>query len=594
MLRIRSQLALLTVGLVGAASIGALFFSTRVFVLDKQAYVRDLHSVTAPAIAQTLSGTLDHLVDQLSAFDDVILSLKESQKSGILVQNAFSRLASRYGVTELNVLDEKDQSVILSIASDDKHMEFKAGPQQAAECKAGRRLYRPLPKNSLFAMGVWIRSRFYWIWLKPEAFQEELSRVAAFSPMVVDLQGQLIFGSGQSQSSTGSLGNQPWLKPLLAKAAQQTLLAEEVTFDSGDLERDVLAVLAALPNTSGALLVLTTEGAQVSEMAMQGVLAVLPFLAVTLFASIGIAWFLAIRLARPIEELTSATAKIASGEWGVRLGVGGTQEVRALIDAFVKMGQELRQREAALNRAHDDLRRSEQLALLGKFSAGIAHEIKNPLSSILGYCQLLQKRLKENEDPNVQKFLGFAMDETRRASRIITDLLTFSRQKPPILAETRLEEVVAYAFELLQPQAQQSRVKLIVEQSLSPLPVRLDRDQYFQVILNLVTNAFQALEGKPEGEPREVKLTTEIQGDQAILRIRDNGTGITPENMAKLFQPFFSTKGVGKGTGLGLSLCLGIIQQHQGKIEAKSELNQYTEFKISLPLIAPGAAPRTG
>ncbi|MFC2157591.1 PAS domain S-box protein [Acidobacteriota bacterium] len=241
--------------------------------------------------------------------------------------------------------------------------------------------------------------------------------------------------------------------------------------------------------------------------------------------------------------------------------------------------------------AEVELIRSEKLASLGQLAASVAHEVNNPLAGILVYISLL---LKKHADNNIQTEatetqLLKMKKELERTTRIIKNLLDFSRQSDPNIRPIEINSVVEAALLLVEHQINLENVKL--ENRLDPqLPrVLADFDKIQQVLINIILNAIQAM---PEGGDltittsvvKGVKIESSIK-DTVSIAIEDTGVGIPKENLERLFTPFFTTKVKGKGVGLGLPVVHGIIEQHKGKIDVVSELDVGTTFTIYLEVI---------
>jgi two-component system, NtrC family, sensor kinase len=220
---------------------------------------------------------------------------------------------------------------------------------------------------------------------------------------------------------------------------------------------------------------------------------------------------------------------------------------------------------------------TEKLTALGRMAAGIAHEINNPMGGILVYSTMLLDQVPE-QGP-VREGLEIIVHETLRCKRIIQELLDFSRERPPLKKMADLNLVMGKALSILENEFRLRRIEL--EKDLIPdLPqVFLDTNQIQQVFMNILINA---LEATPERGKIKVSTRLGPGGETIRADIIDNGSGIFSENLAKIFEPFFSTKE--KGTGLGLSVSFGIIQNHQGHIDVSSLPGSGTRFSILLPV----------
>jgi len=244
---------------------------------------------------------------------------------------------------------------------------------------------------------------------------------------------------------------------------------------------------------------------------------------------------------------------------------------RTLEDKVTKKTKELRD-------TRDQLIQSEKLSSLGRMAAGVAHEINNPLSSILINAHLLaeetvkEKRLKDNID--------LIIEETSRCSAIVKDLLHFSRQTEPVKVPGDINRVVEKVILLLKNQFLLQNIN--ITKNLAPaLPkVIIDESKIEQVFTNVMMNALDAL---PEEGELSIESRFAANPDRVEVMFRDNGCGIPEKEIGKIFDPFFTTKGT-KGTGLGLSVSYGIIRQHGGKIDVRSEEGKGTTIIISFQL----------
>jgi PAS domain S-box-containing protein len=249
---------------------------------------------------------------------------------------------------------------------------------------------------------------------------------------------------------------------------------------------------------------------------------------------------------------------------------------------------ERKQAEEALRRAYEDLQRaqqnlvqSEKLAALGRFAAGIAHEVKNPLSIVLGGIEYLQSHVgKENEDNATS--LRMMKDAVGRADTIVRDLLKFARpsglNREPVALDALVNETVA----LLKYGGSLKHVQAQTEFTHGATCVEVDKNQIQQVLLNVMMNAVDAM---PQGGRLVVR--TALTGDRALaaIEVADTGEGIAPENLERLFEPFFTTKRERKGTGLGLSIAKTIVEGHGGTVTVSSVLGKGTTVTVTLPAV---------
>jgi signal transduction histidine kinase len=263
------------------------------------------------------------------------------------------------------------------------------------------------------------------------------------------------------------------------------------------------------------------------------------------------------------------------------------QEVQLLTSIGQQLGiilenaqlyQEAHQR---LKESQQQLIRAEKLTSLGQLAASIAHEVNNPLSGVLMYTQLLTKKLKGGgiDSETALDYLSKMESELVRSTKLIRNLLNFARQSTPKLQQVNLNTVVNRTIDLTAHSAEMQHVRIIKELGPSLPDLTADSDQLQQVFTNLILNAIQAM---PRGG--SLTLRTSINDDQARAEVEDTGCGISPENMGKLFTPFFTTKPEIKGVGLGLAVTYGIIQRHKGRIEVRSKVGEGTTFTVYLPL----------
>jgi two-component system, NtrC family, sensor kinase len=232
---------------------------------------------------------------------------------------------------------------------------------------------------------------------------------------------------------------------------------------------------------------------------------------------------------------------------------------------------------------------NDKMASIGQLVSGVAHELNNPLTSIAGLAELLLERPAHLELP--REHLRVIHDQAERAGRIVRNLLTFARKGVPEQSAVDLNDVVARTSLLIVYELQLHGIELTSELSPAPVIVLGDRYELQQVLLNLVTNAVQAVAGLEPEKPRGITLSTIGSNGEAVLRVRDTGPGV-PQHLAPyLFTPFFTTKGPGEGTGLGLSLSYGLVKAHGGALTYEAPPNGGAEFRVTLPLYEMSAAP---
>ncbi len=307
--------------------------------------------------------------------------------------------------------------------------------------------------------------------------------------------------------------------------------------------------------------------------------------------------FLTRTIARPLDALAVAMDRVRRNDLEVRLDVGRRRdEVGRMVEVFNAMVAELRQsrrelrayqenlermvaeRTQQLERAQARLVQSEKLAALGELVAGVAHELNNPLTSVLGYAQLLEAGELEGED--ARRALGIILQEADRARRIVQNLLTFARQRAhergPVDVNAAIEQTVA----LRRYELERAGITFVLDLAADLPAIEGDLFQLQQVFLNLINNAAQAM----AGSGGRIEIRTARAGDRVRIEVADTGPGIPPEHLHRIFDPFFTTKEVGQGTGLGLSISYAIIRDHGGEISAENRPEGGARFIIELPV----------
>ena len=308
----------------------------------------------------------------------------------------------------------------------------------------------------------------------------------------------------------------------------------------------------------------------------------------------------------PLKRLREGTQHLAEGELGYQIPVESADELGSLAAAFNSMSSQLQsaqreitswthtlehrveQKTGELQKNQQQMLQVERMVAIGKMSAVVAHEINNPLAGILTYARLLKKWISrgiKNEEQQKEAIdsLDLIASESKRCGELLHNLLSFSRTSPMNLSLFDLNTVVTRTIRLAEHKAEISGIMLTVDLDQNLPPLQCDAAQIEQVALALVINAIDAM---PHGGNLWVSTRTLAGGDQIELQVRDDGVGIPPEILPRIFDPFTTTKEVGKGVGLGLAVSKGIVERHGGQIEVSSELGVGTTFRIILPLRA--------
>jgi signal transduction histidine kinase len=325
----------------------------------------------------------------------------------------------------------------------------------------------------------------------------------------------------------------------------------------------------------------------------------LAVLAVVLAAAL----LLARGVTRRLSEVEAAARALGAGDLSARVPAGGGDELARVAGAFNGMAAELQASRARLERWNEELHReveartrelreaqarlveAQKLAAVGQLGAGVAHEINNPLTGILGNAQLLLER--PGQDPALRESLEAIERMARRCREVTRKLLRFGEPRSgPGLADVELRQVVEDGLGLVEEQVRQAG--LVLETDLAqPSPVvRGDQAQLAQVVYNLVGNARTACLGKPGAR---IQVSTRRAGPLAEIEVRDEGKGIAPEHLPRLFEPFFTTKELWSNVGLGLSEAWRVVTEHGGTVVVQSRPGEGSTFTVRLP-VAPGRA----
>jgi two-component system NtrC family sensor kinase len=256
------------------------------------------------------------------------------------------------------------------------------------------------------------------------------------------------------------------------------------------------------------------------------------------------------------------------------------KEERKLIEAIARemaLIVERRHAEEDKERLHEQLRHADRLATIGQLAAGVAHELNEPLGSILGFAQLANRypEIPNHVRQDVEKIIAASL----HAREIVKKLLIFARESPPQKSRVNLNAVIEEALYFLESRCAKSGIEMTKMLASDPPEITADQSQLYQVLINLVVNSVQAM---PNGGHLTIRTTCHDTG--VTLIVEDTGLGIDEETQKKIFDPFFTTKDIDEGTGLGLSVIHGIITSHGGTIDVESHVGRGTKFIIHLPV----------
>jgi signal transduction histidine kinase len=292
---------------------------------------------------------------------------------------------------------------------------------------------------------------------------------------------------------------------------------------------------------------------------------------------------LASTIQRPMIELQEQMERVGEGDLTASVSFAErNDEIGDLGRNFNRMVQLLRESGEEIERLHrTQMSRAEHFATLGELATGLAHEIRNPLAGIAGVIEIVGRDLPATSP--AKAVVKDVRQEVTQINRILTDLLETARPRVPEMRSSDLNTTVEHAVMLARQQVLSKPIKIEFTAAKNLPEVEHDSDQIHQVLLNLLLNAEQAIEG-----PGLVRVAVFEQNGTAVVTVSDTGRGIPTEHLPNIFRPFFTTKG--NGTGLGLSLARRIVEAHHGQIEVKSSSGKGTTFSVVLPIRQPISA----
>lgn len=339
-------------------------------------------------------------------------------------------------------------------------------------------------------------------------------------------------------------------------------------------------------------------------------------LAFILLVALSVGYLLKKLIYVPLQDLESGAKRISAGNLGDLIPVRSDDEFGRVAGTFNGMNAALNESHRAMQelvenleakveeRTHEllaaraEVAQGEKLASIGVLSAGIAHELNNPLTGVLTFTSLMRKKVKDGTEDADD--LDLVIRETKRCAAIIRRLLDFAREKVPVNGFFSVNQVIEDTVRFVERPASMHQIEISTDLDATLPQVWGDADLIKQVLMNLLINAQQAVdkEGRIIVETRSIKSSAGPGDDGASvasveISVRDNGCGIQQANLQRIFDPFFTSKEVGKGTGLGLSVSYGIVKAHGGKISVESTVGEGTVFRVQLPVISPFIDPET-
>jgi two-component system NtrC family sensor kinase len=301
--------------------------------------------------------------------------------------------------------------------------------------------------------------------------------------------------------------------------------------------------------------------------------------------AIWLGYFLEKKIMDPVHRLIKASQKVSEGNLAFEIDPISRDEIGVLQKTFKNMIESLKERDRRRREESENrLLRSEKQASVGRLAAGVAHEINNPLTGVLTFTRILLRRKDISDD--ARGHLEKIAESTVRVKKIVQGLLDFSRQTTLDKEPTDINKLARTTIEQMENQALIRGVNLTFNPGENLPSITLDRGQFQGVILNIVLNALDATErGGSITVSTGISVSASDTGKRGIeISVSDTGCGIPPENLDKIFDPFYTTKEVGQGTGLGLPVSYGIVQRHGGTIRVQSEVGRGSTFIIWIPI----------
>jgi two-component system, NtrC family, sensor kinase len=322
--------------------------------------------------------------------------------------------------------------------------------------------------------------------------------------------------------------------------------------------------------------------AKYADMRRKALFILISIIVAGMALAVGLGYLLANKIMNPVHQLIKASQEVSEGSLTPEIGpLSKDEEMRVLQNTFKDMVASMVRRRAE---AENRLIQSEKQASVGRLAAGVAHEINNPLTGVLTYTHMLLRR-KDIED-DIRSDLQTIAESTERVRKIVKGLLDFSRQIELDQEPTDVNRFIRSVISAMDNQALVKGVNITFNPGENLPMLTLDRSQFQSVLINLIINAFDAMEqGGTIIISTGISVSASDTDQKGVeITVADTGCGIQHEDLDKLFDPFFTTKEVGKGTGLGLSVSYGIVQRHGGTIRVQSAIDHGSTFTIWIPV----------
>jgi two-component system, NtrC family, sensor kinase len=582
------------IALMGALLLGALgtylYLATSLFTSDKLTYLRDSNFELAGTLSEEVRSCAGTLADKVAYFGAAQALLREQGASdqdhaarallGVdpdMLSFELWEQKEGAGFERRYRYDDPARLATLRLTPESLAAGEGSHPLSPERVQAERVVLQNISVlPDLDLLRVWATfaggKRIAVVDMRPDRLQRIFSRQKLSEVWLVDGRGTVLVRSeGARVAPRADVSDSPLVQRAIGRKDARG--AEELDTPRGPVIGAFsavglggLAVIAQVPKI---------EASRSSrELSRRSVPFAIGVMIVALVASI----FFSRRLTEPLNRLEKTMALISQGELGVEVPVTGQNEIGRLAFAFNRMSRELSQREAQLMEANAQLIQSEKLSALGELSAGLVHEVKNPMVGIVGFSEL--GAVTESMD-EAKEYFGLIRADAQRANEILQSMLEFARPQQVHMSALDPNEVVQGALRLVAHQLHLAGVKVHTRYAEGLPRIQGNANKLRQVLVNLVMNAGHAMEAAAV-KALYVSTSAGTKGG-VLLEVRDTGAGMTNEVREGIFRPFFTTKPRGKGTGLGLSVSRGIVLQHRGEISVESELGQGTTFRILLP-----------
>lgn len=582
---IRSQILFLLAGLLLAGLLTWFGLASRLFTRDRLAYTYDLTSSLATTVSEQLRESLGSRVDKLLYFAAVSAKGDPLQQARILVESdpdligvelwrragdRFERTIAWTDPARLDAADLAREDV--EEARRTTPVAFDALASEGAQLQNAS-LPPDVPLLTLAAASP-DGARAVVAILKPDRLLRIFARSPAYRVYLIDGRGRAVVHPdpervvGRADLSGSELVQQATRGP--------------VSRGVRDFEGPDGPVIGAYARVGLARLAVVAEVPRAEALRATRDLArrtVLLGLAVV-FVGVLASYLVGRRITAPLRHLERAAQRIGAGELGTQVHVGGGGETAELAAAFNRMSAELADREARLSEAHTQIARADKLSAVGELAASIAHEVKNPVTALVGYAQLGREVGTLEE---ARELFGLIEKQGWRAGEVLQSLLEFTRRDPAPPEAVAPGELLEDTLKLLRHPLKLRGVTLETSVAEGLPRILVQPGELQQVLVNLVMNGADAMEGRAR---RVLTLGASAGNGQVLLTVRDTGTGIPVELLERIFQPFFTTKKGKAGTGLGLSVSQRIVKDLGGELRVQSTVGEGTTFIIALPAAA--------